>query len=59
LLNSIILIALIILLIGAIPGAWPHSKNWSGRPVGILTFILVVVLIAMLLGGCSPGRPIN
>jgi hypothetical protein len=59
LLSTIILIVLIILLIGAIPGAWPHSKDWGRGPVGILTLILVVVLILMLLGGCSPGRPIN
>jgi hypothetical protein len=59
LLSTIILIVLIILLIGAIPGAWPHSKDWGRGPVGLLTLILVVVLIVMLLGGCSPGRPIN
>jgi hypothetical protein len=59
LLSTIILIVLIILLIGAIPGAWPHSKDWGRGPVGLLTLILVVVLILMLLGGCSPGRPIN
>jgi hypothetical protein len=49
-LGTIVIVLLILLLIGAIPGAWPHSKDWGKGPIGLLTLILVVVLILMLLG---------
>jgi hypothetical protein len=57
-LSTILLIGLIILLVGSIPGAWPHSKDWGRGPVGLLSLLLVIVLI-LLLVGCQglPPRP--
>jgi hypothetical protein len=48
-LGTILLIALILMLVGAFP-AWPHSKNWGYYPSGGLG-LLVVVLVALLLLG--------
>jgi hypothetical protein len=47
--NTIILIILILLLLGAAP-AWPYSRNWGYAPSGLLGTILVIVLILWLLG---------
>jgi hypothetical protein len=47
--NTIILIILILLLLGAMP-AWPYSRNWGYAPSGLLGTILVIVLILWLLG---------
>ncbi len=44
-LGPILLVALILMLIGAIP-SWSHSRNWGYGPSGSLG--IVVVLIAML-----------
>jgi low affinity Fe/Cu permease len=46
-LGTIILVALILMLIGALP-AWPHSRSWGYYPssgVGVLLVILVVLLL--------------
>jgi len=47
--NTIILIVLAVLLIGAIP-TWPHSRSWGYAPSGTLGTILLIVLICVLLG---------
>jgi hypothetical protein len=49
-LSTLLVVVLVLLLIGAIPGAWPHSKDWGRGPVGIVTVILVIVLVILLLG---------
>jgi hypothetical protein len=54
-LTTLVLIVLIILVVGAIPGAWPHSKDWGRGPIGVLTLLLIIVLILMLVGGCVPA----
>ncbi len=46
--NTIPLIVLILLLIGARP-AWPHSAKWGYVPSGGLGLILLIVIIAALL----------
>jgi hypothetical protein len=48
-LGTILLIALILMLVGAFP-AWPHSKSWGYYPSGGLG-LLVVILVALLLLG--------
>lgn len=48
-LGTILLIVLILLLIGAIPG-WPHSRSWGYAPSGGIGLILMVLLILVLLG---------
>lgn len=47
--NTILLIVLILLLVGALP-TWPHSNKWGYAPSGLLGTVLVIILILMLLG---------
>jgi len=48
-LNTVLLVILILLLIGAFP-AWPYSASWGYGPSGILATVLVILLILWLLG---------
>jgi len=48
-LGTVLLIALILLLVGAIP-SWPHSKGWGYGPSGGLGLALIVVLVLLLTG---------
>jgi Protein of unknown function (DUF3309) len=45
----LLVILLIVLLVGALP-AWPYSRSWGYRPVGLLGFVLIVLLILLLTG---------
>ena len=47
--NTILLLFLILLLIGALP-AWPYSSGWGFYPSGGLGLILVIVIVLVLLG---------
>lgn len=51
--ETILLILLVIILIGALP-RWGHSKSWGYTPTGVLTLLLVVYLIWAL----ASGRPL-
>lgn len=48
-LGTLLLIALLLLVIGALP-AWPYSRAWGYYPSGGLGLILIIVLIMVLLG---------
>ena len=48
-LSTILIIALVLLLLGALP-TWPYSASWGYAPGGLLGTILVVVVILALLG---------
>jgi len=48
-LGTILLIVLVLMLIGAVPG-WSHSKNWGYGPSGGLGLVLVVVIVLLLMG---------
>lgn len=48
-LGTILIIILILILLGVIPG-WGHSANWGYGPSGIVGTILVIVVILLLLG---------
>ena len=48
-LETVLLIILILLLLGALP-TWPHSRSWGFAPSGIVGVIVVVVLILVLMG---------
>jgi hypothetical protein len=48
-LGTLLLVALIILLLGALP-SWPHSRTWGYYPSGLLGTILLIVVILLLLG---------
>ena len=45
--NTILLVVLIMLLIGALP-TWPYSTNWGYYPSGGLGLLLLVLLIMAL-----------
>ncbi|WP_136618380.1 MULTISPECIES: DUF3309 family protein [Mesorhizobium] len=47
--NTIVIIVLILVLIGAVP-AWPHSRSWGYGPSGIVGVVLVVLLVLLLMG---------
>lgn len=47
--NTILLVVLILLLLGAAP-AWPHSRNWGYGPSGLLGVVLVIFIILLLMG---------
>ena len=48
-LGTILLIALILMLIGALP-TWPHSRSWGYYPSGGLGALLVILVVLLLLG---------
>jgi hypothetical protein len=48
-LETILLIVLIVLLLGAVP-AWPHSRSWGYAPSGGIGLVLVIVLLLVLFG---------
>lgn len=47
--NTIVLVILILLLVGAFP-AWPYSRSWGYYPSGGLGLVLIIVLILALTG---------
>ncbi|MBW8846343.1 MAG: DUF3309 domain-containing protein [Burkholderiales bacterium] len=47
--NTILLIVLILLLVGAFP-AWPHSRGWGYLPSGGVGLVLLVLVVLWLLG---------
>ena len=52
--ETILIIVLILLLIGALP-TWPHSRTWGYYPVGGLGLVLIIVLIVLLVGRGGAG----
>lgn len=48
-LGSILLIILVVILIGTLPG-WPHSAGWGYIPSGSLSVVLGVVVVLLLMG---------
>lgn len=48
-LGTILLIVLILVLIGVIPG-WPHSRNWGYGPSGGLGLIVIIIIVLLLIG---------
>jgi hypothetical protein len=47
-LETVLLIVLILLLLGAVP-AWPHSRSWGYAPSGGIGLVLLILLIFVLL----------
>jgi len=48
-LQTVLIIILILLLIGAIP-TWPYSANWGYGPSGVLGIVLLILVILLLMG---------
>jgi hypothetical protein len=47
--NTILLVVLVLLLIGALP-TWPHSANWGYYPSGGLGLVVLILIILLLTG---------
>lgn len=47
--NTIIVVLLILLLLGALP-TWPYSANWGYAPSGAIGLIVLVALILAIMG---------
>jgi uncharacterized protein DUF3309 len=47
--NTILLVVLILLLLGALP-TWPYSSGWGYYPSGGVGLILLIVIILALTG---------
>jgi len=47
--NTVLLVVLILLLVGAAP-VWPYSANWGYYPSGGMGLVLLIVLILALTG---------
>ena len=43
-LGPVLVIVLLLLFVGAVP-AWPHSRDWSYRPMGAIAVLLLVVVL--------------
>ena len=48
-LGTILLIALILMLLGALP-TWPHSRSWGYYPSGGLGLLVVILIVLLLMG---------
>ena len=48
-LGTVLLIVLILMLVGAIPG-WSHSKSWGYGPSGGIGLVVVVLIVLLLMG---------
>ena len=48
-LGTILLIALILMLLGALP-TWPHSRSWGYYPSSGLGLLVAILLVLVLLG---------
>ncbi|MDP3620526.1 MAG: DUF3309 family protein [Polynucleobacter sp.] len=48
-LETIFLVLLVLMLVGALP-TWSHSKNWGYAPSGGLGLVVIVLLILIILG---------
>jgi asparagine N-glycosylation enzyme membrane subunit Stt3 len=48
-LGTILLIVVVLMLIGAIPG-WPHSRKWGYGPSGGIGLVLMIVIVLLLMG---------
>jgi hypothetical protein len=47
--NTILLVILILLLLGALP-MWPYSSGWGYYPSGGLGLLLLILIILLLTG---------
>lgn len=47
--GTILLILIVLLLIGALPG-WPYSRRWGYYPSGGLGLIFIILLLLLLAG---------
>lgn len=46
-LQTVLIVVLILILLGALP-AWPHSSSWGYWPSGGLGLVLLIVVVVLL-----------
>lgn len=46
-LETILIIVLVLILIGALP-TWPHSRGWGYAPSGVVTILIIVLIVYLL-----------
>jgi hypothetical protein len=47
--GTIIIVALVLVLIGALP-AWPYSREWGYYPSGLISTLLIVIMFLLFTG---------
>jgi hypothetical protein len=47
--NTILIVVLVILLLGALP-MWPYSSGWGYYPSGGLGLVLLILVVLLLAG---------
>jgi hypothetical protein len=47
--GTILLIIVVLMLIGAVPG-WSHSKKWGYGPSGGIGLVLIILIVLLLMG---------
>lgn len=47
--ETILLIVVVLMLIGALPG-WPHSRKWGYGPSGGIGVVLSILIVLLLMG---------
>jgi len=48
-LSTILLVILVLMLLGALPG-WGHSRTWGYGPSGGIGLVLLVLVVLVLMG---------
>jgi hypothetical protein len=47
--GTILLIIVVLMLIGAVPG-WSYSKKWGYGPSGGIGLVLIILIVLLLMG---------
>jgi hypothetical protein len=47
---TILIILLALALVGALPGTWPHSRNWGWGPSGGAGLLIIILLLLLFAG---------
>jgi hypothetical protein len=52
----VLLVILVIVLLGVLP-TWPYSSGWGYYPTGGVGLLLLILIIALVLGGRGAPPP--
>lgn len=48
---DLLLVIIIIVALVLSPPWYPYNRNWGYRPVGVVTLLLIILIVAMLARG--------